>query len=258
MEETNSMQGILLEQKSWKEAERLLTENALIVIPLGSACKEHGFHLQLNNDFILVEYLKNEVLKNADVIVLPTVNYSYYPAFIEYPGSVSLSEECTLQMFCDISRSISKFGPKRFYVLNTGISTIQPLQKAAEILVAESILFAYTNLEKALSARELSGIEEQEGGSHADEIETSIMLHIAPESVNMDLAACDFDKNARGRLTRDREQANVLSYSESGVWGNAKLANQAKGQKVVKCLVEQILLDIAKLKASSLPAGFKQ
>ena len=66
--------GKLLETMSWKEAESLLCEESVIVIPLGASAKEHGLHLQLQNDFLIAEYLKLEVLQRNDVVVLPTVN----------------------------------------------------------------------------------------------------------------------------------------------------------------------------------------
>ena len=66
--------GILLENLSWVEAERILTPNSVVVIPLGAAAKEHGPHLKLKNDFVIAEYLKRRVLQQSEVIVAPTIN----------------------------------------------------------------------------------------------------------------------------------------------------------------------------------------
>lgn len=241
--------GTLLEEMTWKEAEQALGATTIVVIPLGAASKEHGLHLQLRNDFLLAEYFKEQVLQKADVVIAPTINYSYYPAFIEYPGSITLSAETTSKMICEICRSLAAFGPVKFYVLNTGISTLNPLKSAAQDLAAENIQLAYTDLHLALDLPLIAELTEQEGGSHADEIETSMMLQIAPETVNMKLAGKDFQKHATGRLSRDA-QAN-LSYSASGVWGDATLASKDKGEKIVKCLVEYILADIEKFRRGS-------
>jgi len=86
----SSPKGVLLEDLTWIEAEQVLTPNTVIVIPLGAAAKEHGPHLPLKNDLILAEYLKQRVLEVAAVVVASTIPYSFYPAFLEYPGSVSL------------------------------------------------------------------------------------------------------------------------------------------------------------------------
>ena len=50
--------AVLLENLTWDEAERVLTPDAVVVIPLGAECKEHGRHLPLNNDFLMAEYFK--------------------------------------------------------------------------------------------------------------------------------------------------------------------------------------------------------
>lgn len=241
-------QGRLLELLTWKQAEEALKEDSIAVIPLGAACKEHGYHLQLRNDWLMAEYLKQQVLEHVDAIILPTVNYSFYPAFVEYPGSVSLSSETSSNMIVEICRSISAFGPRRFYVLNTGISTIPPLKKAASDLAPDKIVLKFLEL----NAPELQAIDnevsEQEGGSHADEIETSMMLVMAPETVEMEKASKDYQINGKGRLSR--KENSGFCYSPSGVWGDATLATRAKGEKVVKCLVEHVIRDIENLRAT--------
>src|ERR1041384_8827516 len=85
--------GVLLEDLAWPDAEKRLTPNTVVVIPLGAESKEHGPHLRLKNDFLIAEYLKRRVLEKADVVVAPTLNYHYFPAFVDYPGSTSLRLE---------------------------------------------------------------------------------------------------------------------------------------------------------------------
>ena len=245
----SSPKGVLLEDLTWIEAEQVLTPNTVIVIPLGAAAKEHGPHLPLKNDLILAEYLKQRVLEVAAVVVASTIPYSFYPAFLEYPGSVSLRLETARDTLIDICRSLSRYGPRRFYVLNTGISTIQALQLAAETLATEGSLLHYTDFRTVLGPIE-SRIAQQEGGTHADEIETSIMLAIAPEVVDMDKAVKDYHPG-RGGLTRNTQGQGV--YSPSGVYGDPTLATRAKGELLVEALIAGILQDIEALRHSELP-----
>jgi creatinine amidohydrolase len=242
--------GIKLEDLTWVEAEAALTADSIVVIPLGAALKEHGPHLKLKNDLLLADYLKEAVLRSANVLVTPTVPYSFYPAFVEYPGSVSLKLDTARDTIVQIVQSLASFGPHRFYVLNTGVSTIRMLEPAAELLAAQGILLHYANLEKLLGSviREVS---EQEGGTHADEIETSMMLVIAPQTVDMSKAVKDFDKTGKGRLSRNRESGKT--YSPTGIWGDASLASVEKGQAVVKSLVSGLIDDIDKLRQAELP-----
>jgi|SRR5271166_686255 len=240
-----AQKGVLLEDLTWVEAEKALTPETVVVIPVGAESKEHGPHLKLKNDFDMAQYFARQVLARANVVVAPTVNYSYYPAFVEYPGSTTLRLETSRDMFVDICRVLSKYGPRRFYALNTGVSTTRALKPAAEILEAEGVHFGYTNILEAGAAAE-KAVSKQEGGTHADEIETSIMLFIDPASVDMSKAVKDYHPSPTSGLTRDPKKPGV--YSASGVYGDATLATREKGEAVVNAILTTVLADIEKLR----------
>jgi creatinine amidohydrolase len=235
--------GVLLERLSWDEAERVLTADRVMVIPLGAESKEHGRHLPLNNDWIMAEYFKQRVLAAADVVIAPTINYSFYPAFLEYPGSTSLALDTARSVVIDIVRSLAHYGPRRFYVINTGISTLKPLAQAADELAKENIALRYLDFtkENPVEAR----IRES-GGTHADEIETSMMLYIAPEFVRMDKATRDLNPDQPGALTRDPKGKGL--YSPTGAWGDPTRATREKGKAVVESNVATILKEIEELR----------
>jgi creatinine amidohydrolase len=238
--------GVLLEDLTWQEAEKVLTPDAIVVIPVGAESKEHGPHLKLKNDFLMAEYLAHEVLKRAAVVVAPTVNYHYYPAFVEYPGSTTLRMETARDLVVDICRSLARYGPRRFYALNTGVSTIRALRLSADVLAADGIRFRYTDILKAGEAAEKQ-VKQEEGGTHADEIETSMMLFIAPSTVDMKKAVKDYHPSPKGGLTRNPNGEGA--YSASGVYGDATLATREKGEILVRATVEGILKDIEELRA---------
>lgn len=239
------MKGIELEKLTWLEAEKVLTPDSVVVIPLGAGLKEHGPHLPLNNDWLTAEHFKNILLAQCDVVIVPTISYCFYPAFIEYAGTVSISRETSAAVIVDICESLSQFGPRRFYVWNNGISTALPLADAVARLHRKGLLLHYTDLHSAYASLP-AGLSQQDGGSHADELETSLMLEIAPQIVNMELACKDFHSDARGRLTRNPDAG--LSYSPSGVWGDARLASKEKGIMIVECLSKYLVNDIEKLR----------
>jgi creatinine amidohydrolase len=242
--------GVRLQDLTWQQAEQVLTPDAVVVIPIGAAAKEHGPHLKLENDLLLAEYFASRVLACSQVVVAPTVNYHYYPAFAEYPGSTSLRLETARDLIVDIVKSLARFGPRRFYALNTGVSTVRALAPAAEELAKEGILLAYTDLLKTLAPIEKQ-VAEQEGGTHADEIETSMMLCIAPKTVDMSKAVKDYDAKGQGPLTRNEGGAGC--YSKSGIFGDPTLATREKGEKLCEFLVARLLEDIATLRAAPLP-----
>lgn len=241
--------GHLLEELTWLEAESLLRADTVVVLPLGAAAKEHGPHLRLNNDWLIAEYLKRRVQEVADVVVAPTLGYHYYPAFVEYPGSVTLRIETARDVVVDVCSCLAAFGPRRFYVLNTGVSTVRALKLAQAVLARESILLHFTDLD-TVAGDAVARVAQQDGGTHADEIETSMMLYIAPQSVDMRKAARDYHPG-RGRLTRVPDGEGI--YSPTGIFGDATLATREKGRVVVEAKVAGILADIAALRAAPPP-----
>ncbi len=243
--------GILLEDLTWKEAEAVLTPDAVVVIPIGAQAKEHGPHLKLRNDFTIAEYLKRRVVERSDVIVAPTLNYHYYPAFVDYPGSTTLRLETARDMTVDICRSLARFGPRRFYALNTGVSTVRALAPAVEILAADGILLRFTNVSTIVEDVEKK-VQQQEGGTHADELETSMMLYIDPQSVDMKKAVKDYHPGA-SPLSRVPDAKRT--YSASGTYGDATLATREKGRIIVEAMVERLLQEIADLRKAAPPAG---
>jgi len=243
--------GILLEDLTWVEAEKVLTPDTVVVIPLGAESKEHGPHLRLKNDFVMAEYLAGRVRERSRVVIAPTINYGYYPAFVEYPGSASLSLATSRDMIEEICRGLARFGPKRFYVLNTGVSTVAALKPAAAALAAEGILMRYTDVLTITEDVEKQ-VSQQEGGTHADEIETSMMLYMSPEDVDMSKAVKDYHPG-KG-LTRDPARKD-LAYSASGVYGDATLATREKGKIVTEALVDRTVAEIEALRKAPLPAG---
>ena len=251
LSQTQAAKGILLDNLTWVEAEKVLTTDTVVVIALGAESKEHGPHLKLKNDWLIAEYLKKRVLQSSKVVIAPTINYSFYPAFVEYPGSTSLRLETARDMVVDLCRSLARFGPKRFYVINTGISTLRPLAAASALLLADGILLRYTNLNVTEPVEKQ--IRKEEGGTHAEEIETSMMLYIAPESVDMTKAVSDYHPSKPGGLTRDPDGSGT--YSPSGVWGDATLATRAKGKIVVEALVRSILAEIEQLRDAAVPTA---
>jgi creatinine amidohydrolase len=198
----------------------------------------------------MAEYLKERVIEQVPVIVLPTLQYGYYPAFLEYPGSISIQAETFKNMIMDICRSMNGYGIKKFYVLNTGVSTLRPLAQARKELKTHGIFLVYLNILK-VDENLPPGMMKQEGGTHADEGETSMMLYIAPETVDMSKAVKDYDSrpNRRG-LTRDPE--GKAHYSPTGIWGDPTLASREKGKIIVENTITAIVKQVKELVALKL------
>ena len=246
------MPGVYLRDLTWLEAERILGPETVVVLPIGAAAKEHGPHLRLDNDERLADGYARLVCEVEDVVIAPTLTYHFYPAFTEYPGSTTLRLETARDLTVDIVRSIAKHGPRRFYALNTGVSTVRALEPAALELSKEGIVLHYPDVLSVLGPLERA-IAEQECGTHADEIETSIMLVLAPDRVDMTKAVKDCHPNAKGGLTRNPKGAGT--YSPTGTWGDPTLATREKGRQLVQAFVTEVVLQIEALRTVAIRAS---
>ena len=96
---------------------------------------------------------------------------------------------------------------------------MRALAPAAEALAADGILMRYTDLLKVMAPVE-KAVSQQEGGTHADEIETSMILYMSPGDVDMSKAVKDYHPG-KGGFTRDPKKEGK-TYSPSGVFGTRR------------------------------------
>lgn len=232
--------GAFAAHLSWSELERRVAADAIAVLPIAAACKEHGPHLPLQADLLQAEWLAGVLVQKANVLVWPTVTYGYYPAFTDYPGSVSLSRETFQRMVQEILGDIRRAGVRSVLVLNTGISTIEPLKDVADSMTKSLYIMLANVYDGPRYRSQAKAIEEQSCGGHADELETSIILAIDRHAVSRDKAVAwtPAAMAASGPFSRDRHGPR---YSPSGVWGDPTLADVEKGRLLLAAMVDDLL-----------------
>jgi creatinine amidohydrolase len=229
----------LVEHMRWDEVARRIDDGASAILPIGAAAKQHGLHLPLNTDRIQSEWLAARLANSIDALIWPTLTYGYYPAFVEYAGSINLSESAFEAVVQQIASGVLGHGCRALFVLDTGISTLAPVQRALASLDACNALHLRIH-DGPNYRRAAAEITEQRHGSHADELETSLMLALAPHLVDMSRAEASppLKQEVPGRLTpTDTSSAN---YSRSGSFGDPTLATAAKGEILLKAMLDDL------------------
>jgi creatinine amidohydrolase len=140
---------------------------------------------------------------------------------------------------------LAHFGPHKFYVLNTGVSTVRALASASDELSRDGIRMRFIDILNA-SAEVEKEVAKQPEGTHADEIETSMMLYVSPQSADLSKAAKDFP---HGRGPLQWRDPKAPQYSPSGIFGDATLATREKGEKIVRSQIDFILREIESLRS---------
>ena len=228
-----------IERMRWDQVARRIGDGAVAILPIGAAAKQHGFHLPLNTDRIQAEWLAGRMAEKIDALIWPTVTYGHYPAFVEYAGSNSLSISTFEALVREVAGQILGSGCKRLLVLNTGISTLAPVDRALMRLASERVkhLWIHEGPRYPRVARQLA---EQSHGSHADELETSLMLALAPHLVDMTRAEASpaLKHETPGALTPS--DPTSPNYSRSGSYGDPTRATSAKGEALLAAMLDDL------------------
>lgn len=251
------MQSAYLEHLTWDEAEPLLRADPLVVVPIGAAAKEHGPHLPLGTDRITADYLARRLAERVTVLVMPTVTYGYYPHFSPFPGSTHLEATTFQAMMTDLILSMHRHGPRRFLLLNTGVSTYPVLEIVARDLDrVRRILVGVTRIGD-LGAQRTAGLLDQPRGSHADEHETSLLLAIAPGVVRLEKLARELPERADSPglfVPPMYHREPGPGYSATGVYGDATLATRGKGNAIAEAMVEDLVAAAERLRTADIAA----
>jgi creatinine amidohydrolase len=240
--------GAFAAHLSWLEVKQRIDVGIVGVLPIGAACKEHGPHLPMNADVLQAEWLARALVQRADVLVWPTVSYGYYPAFIDYPGSVSLTRETFQHMVYEILCDIQRAGVRAILIANTGISTIEPLRAAAQAMPKGVHVKLANVYEGPHYCSAVEAIEEQPRGGHADELETSILLAIGREYVTLEKAEAWIGPATTASGPFSRNDPDSPRFSPVGVWGDPTLANEDKGRRLLAAMIEDLMVALDEIR----------
>src|SRR5215470_4680545 len=229
----------LVEHMRWDDVARRIERGAAAILPIGAAAKQHGLHLPLNTDRIQAEWLAARLAGRIDALVWPALTYGHYPAFVEYAGSASLSAATFEAVVAEIASAILNHGCPALFVLDTGISTRASVERALARLETGNALHLKIH-DGPRYRRAAAALATQGHGSHADELETSLMLAVAPEVVEMWRAEASpaIAQAVPGRLTPTDETSP--NYSRSGSFGDPTLATIEKGKALLAAMLDDL------------------
>jgi creatinine amidohydrolase len=228
---------ILLEQITMKEFEDYLSRTKIIVFPYGTV-EEHGSHLPLNTDSLIIREALLLAAKRMMFFIAPLIPYGVCSMTKDHPGTISITPETLRRLTEDLVTDAYAKGLRRVLLATGHGGTLHyaALREAAEKLVEQ-----FSDIKIALFspfdllAREISEISETPNDSHAGEIETSIVLHLAPKLVK-GRAEEGYPRHPRPFIVKDK-----LKYWPGGVWGNPGKASVEKGEKAISLIADKVV-----------------
>ena len=239
--------------KYWNQLSTLDFKNidpskAVAVWPL-AATEQHGPHLPLSVDTDIVEALVSESIKhlgaNAPVFFLPTQTVGLSTEHTAFSGTLSLNAQTMLQIGAQLGACVARSGIRKLLLINSHGGNAGLMDLIARDLRGEHNLLVFSanwyQLPIAEEAWSEFSAHEQRYGVHAGDIETSIMLHIAPERVRMkeaqDFASASEVRSRDYEILGDGKSAklgwHIQDYNKSGAVGCASAATAQKGEKLL-------------------------
>ncbi len=223
------------------EYRNALKEIKTAILPIGSL-EQHGAHLPVSTDSLIAEHIAKLVADRLGAFVLPVMSYGvsfeHRPMF-----NVSLKNSTLSGIITDTCISLADNGVKRIILLNGHHGNVGALQYTSQELngkVPKNVR-VYTVHYWHLLDHEFD---------HAGEVETSLVLAIAPGLVRMDMAAPNskrLSKSKHAYSTMTNAPGSFPKLTGNGVWGDPRKASAAKGNQWLERIVANLLTTMSEL-----------
>ena len=239
------MKKVFLNEFSAHELQELLAqpEKITAICTFGS-CENHGWHCCLGPDtFVPTEVAKRAAERVGNTLVVPCVPFGTSINYNKFPMAVTLRYETVIAIAEDIFESLISYGIKHIYILNGHDGNIAPLGIAAAKVkdrhADAKFLYLPAWWEK-VGPLMGSRFEVWNGLGHGGEGETSLMMALRPDLVDLSKAVAQMPDN----ITRIGEKANVVwdikEISETGATGDPTKATAEKGRQMLDILVDLV------------------
>jgi creatinine amidohydrolase len=242
---------MLLKDLTWPEAKALDFDKLIVLFPTGSF-EQHGPHLPFTTDTDIVTAIAEalECSMPDRVLLLPTLWPGLSTHHMHFAGTMDVPQAVYIPLITELGKSIASMGAKKVFILNGHGGNDTPLRAALRELktAMPRTRFVFASY-WTLAAKTLREVRESAPGGlgHACEMETSIMLHLHPDRVKMDLAAADGSPYTDPYRKADMQYARPVFYvnefhevTSSGVMGHPQLATAEKGKRFLDGIVQEV------------------
>ncbi|MDP6111630.1 MAG: creatininase family protein [Planctomycetota bacterium] len=230
-------------ENTWKEIEDSGVDVA--VVPVGST-EQHGTHMPLSTDTVVAEEIAKVIAQELDAYLTPFIPIGQSEMWLEYPGSLSVSEDTMKAIIADVVDSLVKTGFKTimfisFHGANVVVyrgfpESLQDKYDGIKVFTAGYPFWVRENWARIWAeSLEESGLPEM---NHADEAETSLLLALRPELVGPNPTDCPLPDN---RYPPDKTMRQTYP---SGSMGHGSKASKEKGEKLWAAVKKRVLEDV--------------
>lgn len=248
------MTQVLYEEMSWPETKQAVAEGRVAILPTGTV-EQHGPHLPLSTDTVCCYSVCKKVAEKVpgDAVVLPPVWYGFNEHHADFPGTLWVDWKPFIGYLIGIGSSAADQGFRKIVIINGHGSNTPFTQIAARKITntTKAICAALNYWDFGQEAINKVRQSPRPGGmAHACEFETSLLLYLAPELVDMSKAQKDMDFQKSKYIYWDLQGGAVggtvgfmdlwSRISKTGVLGDPTLATKEKGRIIFNAIVENL------------------
>ncbi|HEY4553327.1 MAG TPA: creatininase family protein [Bacillaceae bacterium] len=182
------MKSVWLQENKWEDVEIYLKKKKTIIVPVGSV-EQHAKHLPLGTDSFVANKVAEDLGQQTGTLVAPPNWVGWAPHHMAFPGTITLRPETLISLMHDICKSLIYHGFEKIIIINGHReANLPPLKIAITKLRNETGAFLAIADPFYIAKKIGHKIKKSEpgGAGHADEMETSHMLHLMPELLEMD------------------------------------------------------------------------
>jgi creatinine amidohydrolase len=212
--------------------ERLLLRAALIV-PVGTT-EQHGPHLPLGCDTIIVERLADDLSEAFGIPRAPTVEYGVHAATRPFPGSAALRRRTLHRVMNELIESWEEGAGVREFFIVTAQSSEGHLEALSAIRTDEATVQVID-----IFSLDFGDLLDRPAPVQGGELDTSLLLYLAPHLVLMDLAR-DFELTPSMLARYQPGQSRRLPEGSPGSVGFPSLASAQKGQRLYTFILDRV------------------
>ena len=229
---------------SWEDVAAGIARGLVAILPVG-AVEQHGPHLPLLTDTVLAAGVARRIAEGLDsALLLPAIAYGDAWTAEGWAGTLSLSPDTLRASLIDIGRGLHRMGVRGLVTVNGHFGNREPIGLAARTLseLGLPVLHLdYPRLEP-LATEHMDREPAGPGFYHADEVETSMMLALAPDSVRLDRAKPEYPDFPP---LFGSEPMKLSAFNKSGVFGDPRPATAEKGEALIAGIAAESLRLIA-------------
>ncbi|MEW5974758.1 MAG: creatininase family protein [Acidobacteriota bacterium] len=240
------------EEFTWPEIREVIRDQRVAVLPVGTI-EQHGPHLPLSTDVCTSSEMSRLAVEQVpdQAVLMPSVQYAFNEHHLDFPGTIAIDTHPFIDYVAGIGCSLAYHGFRKIVLVNGHGSNVPFLDIVVRTVTNKTEAIAALVSWWDLVPKELlSEIRESSfpgGMAHGCELETSVMLHLRPDLVQMDKATKDIHFQPSKFIWWDLEKASPVHfqewfsrYSQTGTVGDPTCATAEKGRRVVEAVAGQL------------------